>query len=92
MFEIIKTILIKEFLQVFRDPRMRFTIFAPPVIQVLIFGYAATMDITHVPTAVYDMDNTKESREVLRDFSYSKYFDFNYYLYEEDQVRKIIDR
>jgi ABC-2 type transport system permease protein len=92
MFERIKTILIKEFLQVFRDPRMRFTIFAPPVIQVLIFGYAATMDITHVPTAVYDMDNTKESREVLRDFSYSKYFDFNYYLYEEEQVRKIIDR
>ncbi len=92
MFERIKTILIKEFLQIFRDPRMRFTIFAPPIIQVLIFGYAATMDITHVPTAVYDQDNTKQSREVIRDFSYSKYFDINYYLYEEAQVRKIIDK
>ncbi len=92
MFERIRTILVKEFLQVFRDPRMRFAIFAPPVIQVLIFGYAATMDITHVPTAVYDRDNTKQSREVVRDFGYSKYFDIDYYLYEEDQARAIIDR
>ena len=92
MFERIKTILIKEFLEIFRDPRMRFTIFVPPIIQVLIFGYAATMDITHVPTAVYDQDNTKQSRELIRDFSYSKYFDINYYLDEEEQVRTIIDR
>jgi ABC-2 type transport system permease protein len=92
MFDRIKTILIKEFLQIFRDPRMRFTIFVPPLIQVLVFGYAATMDITHVPTAAFDRDNTKQSREILRDFSYSKYFDINYYLYEEKQVREIIDK
>ena len=92
MFERIKTILIKEFLQIFRDPRMRFTIFVPPIIQVLIFGYAATMDITHVPTAVYDKDNTRQSREVIRDFGYSKYFDVDYYLYDEDHVRAIIDK
>ena len=92
MFERIRTILVKEFLQIFRDPRMRFNIFVPPIIQVLIFGYAATMDITHVPTAVYDKDNTKQSREVIRDFGYSKYFDIDYYLYDEDQVRAIIDK
>ena len=77
MFDRIKTLLVKEFLQVFRDPRMRFTIFVPPIIQVLIFGYAATMDITHVPTAVYDQDNTKQSRQIIRDFSYSQYFNIN---------------
>ncbi len=92
MFERIQTILIKEFLQIFRDPRMRIIIFVPPIIQVLIFGYAATMDITHVPTAVYDQDNTKESREVLRNFGYSKYFDIDYHLDAEPQVRDIIDR
>ena len=91
MFDRIKTILIKEFLQIFRDPRMRFTIFVPPIIQVLIFGYAATMDITHVPMAVYDQDNTKESRQIIRDFSYSQYFDMKYNLYEEEQVRNIVD-
>ena len=91
MFERIRTILIKEFLQVFRDPRMRFTIFMPPIVQVLIFGYAATMDITHVPTAVFDKDNTRQSREVIRDFSYSQYFDINYYLQDEKEVRDIID-
>ncbi len=92
MLERIQTILIKEFLQIFRDPRMRIIIFVPPIIQVLIFGYAATMDITHVPMAVYDKDNTKESRQIIRDFSYSKYFDINYYLYDERQVRDLIDR
>ena len=91
MFDRIKTILVKEFLQIFRDPRMRFTIFVPPMVQVLIFGYAATMDITHVPTAIYDQDNTKQSRQIVRDFSYSQYFNINYSLYEEEQVRKIID-
>ena len=92
MFQRIKTILTKEFLQIFRDPRMRFTIFVPPIIQVLVFGYAATMDITHVPTAVYDKDNTRQSREIIRDFGYSKYFDIDHYLYDEKQVREIIDK
>jgi ABC-2 type transport system permease protein len=74
MFDRIFAVLKKEFLQVFRDPRMKMIIFVSPVIQVLIFGYAATMDITNIPMAVYDVDNTKESREVTRDFTYSKYF------------------
>jgi ABC-2 type transport system permease protein len=92
MFERIRSILIKEFLQVFRDPRMKFVIFVAPVVQVLIFGYAATMDITHVPTAVLDRDNTKQSRDILRNFSYSQYFDIERYLDDDSQLREVIDR
>ncbi|MDD5513425.1 MAG: ABC transporter permease [Candidatus Omnitrophica bacterium] len=92
MLERIFTILKKEFLQVLRDPRMKTTIFISPMVQVLIFGYAATMDITNVPTAVYDLDNTKESREVMRDFSYSQYFNIKRHLSNEQQMLRVIDR
>lgn len=91
MFDRIFAVLKKEFLQVFRDPRMKMIIFVSPIVQVLIFGYAATMDITNIPMAVYDVDNTKESREVTRDFTYSKYFKITKYLFEEKEVQHVID-
>jgi len=74
MFERAQAILIKEFKQIFRDPRMKTIIFISPLIQILLFGYAANRDITYIPTAVYDRDNTIESRELLRRFTYSTYF------------------
>ncbi len=92
MFDRIIAILKKEFLQVFRDPRMRVVIFISPLIQVFIFGYAATMDITHVPIAVYDIDNTKESRALIHDFSYSQYFDIKHYARDEAEVNTLIDQ
>ena len=91
MFDRVFAVLKKEFLQVFRDPRMKIIIFAAPIIQVLIFGYAATMDITNIPMAVYDVDNTKESRDLTRDFTYSKYFTIKKYLSTESQVKRVID-
>ncbi len=91
MFDRIFALLRKEFLQVLRDPRMKTVIFISPLIQILIFGYAATMDITNVPTAVYDLDNTNESREVIRQFSYSKYFDIKYYLRDDKDVVDLIN-
>lgn len=92
MFTRITSIIVKEFLQVLRDPRMKFVIFVSPVVQILIFGYAATMDITNVPTAVYDLDNTKQSRDIIRLFSYSKYFDVQRYLSKEGDVKYVMDR
>jgi ABC-2 type transport system permease protein len=72
MFERAKAILIKEFKQIFRDPRMKTVIFVSPLLQILLFGYAANKDINYVPTAILDHDNTYESRELLRRFTYSK--------------------
>jgi ABC-2 type transport system permease protein len=91
MFDRPAAIFKKEFLQVFRDPRMKFVIFVAPLVQVLIFGYAATMDITNVPIAVYDNDNTKYTRALIHDFSYSKYFNIKRYAKNEAQVSKLID-
>ncbi|PIP18756.1 MAG: ABC transporter permease [Candidatus Omnitrophica bacterium CG08_land_8_20_14_0_20_41_16] len=92
MFERIQTILIKEFKQVFRDPRMKTMIFIGPVLQVLIFGYAATTDVKNIPTAIYDLDSTPESRDVIRAFSYSKYFKIKNYVYSDKEEKELIDK
>ncbi len=92
MFERIHTILIKEFKQVFRDPRMRALIFISPVLQVLIFGYAATTDVKNIPTAVYDLDNSVASRDIVRAFSYSRYFNIRHHVYDDRAARDLIDR
>src|SRR5512141_1183137 len=88
----IRGMLIKEFIQVFRDKRSRFVLFGPPVIQMLIFGYAATLEIRHVPTAVLDFDNSQASRDLISHFSASPYFDVRARLNERRQVSDLIDR
>ena len=52
----------KELLAVLKDPRSRFSIFMPPILQCLIFGYAATYDLNDVPYAVLDQDRSAASR------------------------------
>src|ERR1017187_5453623 len=51
----------KEFLAVLKDPRSRFIIFLPPILQSMIFGYAATFDLNSVPYAVLDQDHSVAS-------------------------------
>src|SRR5262249_15648018 len=46
-------------------PRGRFTLFVPPILQTLIFGYAATFDLNDVPYAVLDQDHSAVSRKLL---------------------------
>jgi ABC-2 type transport system permease protein len=92
MLERIKSILIKEFLQTFRDPRMLVMIFISPVIQTLVFGYAANRDVKNVPTAIYDLDNTRESRDLVRKFLYSKYFTAAYYVYTDAEQDELINK
>jgi ABC-2 type transport system permease protein len=92
MLERLKQILIKEFIQVFRDKRTRFLLFGPPIIQMLIFGYAATFEIYHVPTVVLDLDHSQESRELLSRFSSSPYFDVQRQLTDSRQIGDLIER
>ncbi|MDD5538408.1 MAG: ABC transporter permease [Candidatus Omnitrophica bacterium] len=92
MWERAKSIFIKEFKQIFRDPRMKTIIFITPLIQIILFGYAANKDINYVPTAIFDRDNTKESRELLRDFTYSKYFIPKYFIDTEAGENQVLDK
>ena len=88
----IKQMLIKEFIQVFRDKRTRFVLFGPPIIQMLIFGYAATFEIHHVPTVVLDLDHSQESRELISRFSSSPYFDVQRQLTDHRQIGDLIEQ
>src|SRR5512143_3406 len=58
----------KEFRQTFRDPRMRGLLFIPPLMQLLIFGYAANLDVNTANIAWMDQDHSLESRELLSQF------------------------
>jgi ABC-2 type transport system permease protein len=74
MLQRLKSMLIKEFIQALRNPRMRFILFLPPLIQLIVFGYAANTDIRNISLAVYDMDNSPGSREMIENFASSGYF------------------
>ncbi|MDD2389142.1 MAG: ABC transporter permease [Desulfobacterales bacterium] len=84
--------LIKEFIQIFRDPRMKGVIFLMPIIQLLVFGYAVTTDVKHVATAVVDLDNSVASRDLIARFVESGYFDIVAYATNPDPVRELVDR
>ena len=74
MLQRLKSMLIKEFIQALRNPRMRIILFLPPLIQLIVFGYAANTDIRNISLAIYDLDNTPESREMIEHFASSGYF------------------
>ncbi|MGA2673259.1 MAG: ABC transporter permease [Terracidiphilus sp.] len=92
MFGRLKQMLIKEFIQVFRDKRTRIILIVPPIVQMLVFGYAATFEIRHVPTVVLDLDHSQESRELVSRFTSSPYFDVQRQLTDSRQIRDLIDR
>jgi len=75
MFGRIVHLLIKEFLQLKRDKSARFRLLIPPIIQMLLFGYAATFEVFNVSTAMLDQDHTPESRALVAAFVHSSRFE-----------------
>jgi ABC-2 type transport system permease protein len=88
----LKQMLIKELIQVVRNKNMRFVLLGPPIIQMIIFGYAATFEVQHVSMAVLDQDHTQESRELVSRFTSSPYFDVQRRLTSSAQLVDAIDR
>jgi len=92
MFGRLKQMLIKEFIQVFRDKRTRAVLLGPPIIQMLVFGYAANYEIRHVPTVVLDLDHSQESRELVSRFTSSPYFYVQRQLTDSRQLEDLIEQ
>ncbi|MBN2124082.1 MAG: ABC transporter permease [Deltaproteobacteria bacterium] len=92
MLKRLKNMLVKEFLQMFRDVRMRVMIFVVPVIQMTVLAFALTMDVTQIRTAVLDLDNTPASRELLAEFTSAGYFRVVTVARSQDDLRRILDR
>lgn len=85
-------IIIKEFIQVRRDKRLFGIVFMAPILQLIFLGYAATMDVNTVHTAVFDQDKTETSREFIRNFERSGYFSVDYYVDNYSQITDLINR
>lgn len=92
MFERVRHMLVKEFIQVFRDVRMRGVLFVAPLIQLLVFGYAVTTDVKNVTTAVYDLDQTSTSRDLVNRFVKSGYFTVAESVSSDTRAQALIDK
>lgn len=74
VFARLRALLGKEFLQLLRDPRMRFVLVFPPLLQLLLFGYAATFDVRHADIAVVNYDDSRASRELLSAIAATRHY------------------
>ena len=81
----------KEFLHIIRDRRTLAVMFLIPVVQLILLGYAATSDVKHLATAVWDQDKTARSRELVEAFRVSNYFDITVAVDNEEQMARLVD-
>lgn len=85
------SIIRKEFLHIIRDPRTLAVMFLIPVIQLLLLGYAATTDVKHLPTAVWDQDRSARSRKLIEAYRASDYFDIVLWVDDESEMARAVD-
>ena len=88
----IREIIKKEFYQTLRDPRMRVLLVLPPIIQLIVFGYAVNLDIETSSMAWVDQDLTPRSRELLAEFQGSHRFLLKAVPAREKEIQYLLDR
>jgi len=82
----------KEFLALLKDPRSRMVLIVPPMIQLLVFGYAATFDLKHIPYALYNEDRGAASRDLVAAFDGAPAFQRVATLHAEGEIAPLVDR
>ncbi len=85
------SIIRKEFIQIFRDPRTLALILVMPIIQMFLLGYAATTDVKNISIAVWDQSRTPESRALLDAFRSANYFKISYAVLSEREIQSLIE-
>ena len=81
----------KEFLQVRRDARTLAVLFLVPTLLMLFVGFAVNFDVTHIKIAILDNDQTNQSRELIRSFTNSDYFDYAYAVHNQKEIDNLLD-
>jgi ABC-2 type transport system permease protein len=92
MWQRLRCMIRKEFIQALRDPRMRAMLVMPPLIQLMIFGYAASLDVDNAKIAWMDQDRTPESRDLLAEFEGSGRFILAGFPDNERAMQTMMDR
>jgi len=82
----------KEFRHMFRDRRTLITLFAIPIVQLILLGYAANTNVEHLKTAVLDLDRSAESRHLIATYQASNYFDIVIYPADYEALGRLVDR
>ncbi|HSN38886.1 MAG TPA: ABC transporter permease [Burkholderiales bacterium] len=82
----------KEFIHIRRDPRSLAMAFLMPLILLVLFGYAITMDINNLDIAVYDQDKSAASRDYIGRFPASGYFTVVAAVKSYPEARQLLDR
>jgi ABC-2 type transport system permease protein len=85
-------LVIKELLAVLKDAKSRMVLIGPPIIQLVVFGYAATYDLNHVPSAVYNEDRSQPSRELVARFEGAPAFQEIARIHSDVEVAPLIDQ
>lgn len=80
----------KEFIHVFRDPRALAMGLAIPLLLLLLFGYALTLDVDNVPIVIADYDGTPASRELIAGFTGSRYFQVKGMVYSPREIKRAL--
>jgi ABC-2 type transport system permease protein len=92
MWRRIFALTVKEFLALLKDKKSRMVVIIPPLVQLFVFGYAATFDLKNVPYAVYNEDSGSTSRELLSRFKGSQNFTEVATLSNDGQIAPFINR
>lgn len=91
MWAMIQALLIKEFLALVRDRKSRFILIGPPVIQLFVFSYAATFDLSHIPIAIYNEDRSLASRDFIERFTAAPAFTEVLTITRQEQIAPALD-
>jgi ABC-2 type transport system permease protein len=81
----------KELLHILRDPRSLAMGIAIPMLLLVLFGYALTLDVDDVPLVVWDQSGTPASRELVSGFDGSRYFSLRAFVGGYDEIERAID-
>ena len=87
----IYALIIKELLAAFRDPRARVALMAPPVVQLILFAYAATMEVKHAPIGVFNQDWGLASEQLITRFERNSAFSDIHYYHSPKEVEDAIN-
>jgi ABC-2 type transport system permease protein len=87
----LRAIFIKELYHIVRDARSLWMALAVPVMMLLLYGYALSLDVDRVPTLIYDQDRTVQSRDLIRQFQGSRFFDIRGFVDDYGPIQKAID-
>jgi ABC-2 type transport system permease protein len=82
----------KEFVHIYRDPRSLALVILMPVLLMLLFGYAVTLDVKKVSMAVLDRDRSQESLNFIQRFSASPYFHLRFWVQDEKTMMRLVDQ